>query len=98
MDWINFIEGKGYIMIYDVLAMIGLVFPFIITIRATEYNKNTKHNKIPKDTMDIAMNIFRIISGICLIGALVFIILDLAVPLVLMIMVLFVLCMTSLSI
>ena len=54
--------------------------------------------KIPKHIMNIAMDIFRFVSGISLIAALIFIILEIVPIAILMVSVLFVICMTSLSI
>ena len=83
--------------IYDALTVIGLIFIYAVTMHRTEYNKKTEHPEIPEHTMNAAMDVFRFISGISLIAVLVFIILELIPLTVLMVSVLFVICMTSLS-
>lgn len=84
--------------IYDVSAVVGLIIIFAVIMYRTAYNKKTPHPKIPKHIMNIAMDIFRFVSGISLIAALIFIILEIVPIAILMVSVLFVICMTSLSI
>ena len=84
--------------IYDALTVVGLILIFAVTMYRTAYNKKTPHPKIPEHTMNIAMDIFRFVSGISLIAALIFIILEIVPIAILMVSVLFVICMTSLSI
>ena len=83
--------------IYDALTVVGLIFVFAVTMHRTAYNKKTPHPEIPEHTMNVAMDVFRFISGISLIAALIFIIFELAPLAILMVSVLFVICMTSLS-